>query len=469
MELHAVPFEVVPTPERREARLLAAGVLGLAVGAQPPEADRVELLTAVLAGHGGHSTSGVVLVEVSRVAGRVPRFGGHGRVGTFAAMPTPLPAPEDTNFVPPDRDESEFLARGFASAMRPATGLTDLQRLLIDATTEAMTGTSVDSGTIEPISAEAFAAGLARRNAAFRSRMVQMMLLGALVLRPIPNDVVDRVGDFARALCIDDGMLEVAQRFAAGQLGLAAFDFQRNGYTAEWSPERSAALHTSASLQDAWSQSVNDAALADQWTELGNLPPDSLGRRVFEFYEARGFEFPGRAGSAPPLLAQHDWVHVLADYGTRVESELEVFAFIARANDDPRGFSLLAMVVSLFETGYLRSGAGLFEAFPGQLSQEGMAVRVADAMRRGALGHGLDGAPDVDFMALDWFALADRDLDELRAEFGIPPKSERALAAGSVGPWSPGGISDYQWETARAKATAAGRSYDAHGASPRRN
>jgi hypothetical protein len=384
-------------------------------------------------------------------------------------MPTPLPAPEDTNLVPPDHEESEFLVRGFASAMRPSAGLTDLQRLLIEAMADAMTGTSVDARAAEPISAEDFAEGLARRNAAFRSRMLQMMLLGALVLRPIPNDVVDRLGEFARALSIDDGMLEVAQRFAAGQLGLAAFDFQRNGYTAAWSPERSAALHTSASLQDAWSQSVNDAALAEQWTALEHLPPDTIGRRIFEFYEARGFEFPGRPGSAPPLLAQHDWVHVLADYGTRVESELEVFAFIARANDDPRGFSLLAMVVSLFETGYLRSGAGLFEAFPGQLSQAGMAVRMADAMRRGALGHGLDGAPDVDFMALDWFALADRNVDELRADFGIPPKSERALAAGSVGPWSPGGISDYQWETARARAEAAGRVYEPHGASPRGN
>jgi hypothetical protein len=383
-------------------------------------------------------------------------------------VPTPLPALEDTNLVPPDREETEFMVRGFASAMRPAAGLTDLQRLLIDAVAEAMTGTTVDAASAAPISAEDYAAGLARRNEAFRSRMLQMMLLGALVLRPIPPDVVDRLGEFARAMSIDDGMLEVAQRFAAGQLGLAAFDFQRNGYSAEWSPARSAALHTSAELQDAWSQSVNDAALAEQWTELGKLPPDSLGRRIFEFYEARGFEFPGRPGSAPPLLAQHDWVHVLADYGTRVESELEVFAFIARANDDPRGFSLLAMVVSLFETGYLREGAGLFEAFPGQLSQEGMAVRVADAMRRGALGHGLDGAPDVDFMAVDWFALADRNVDELRAEFGIPPKSDHAVAAGSVGPWSPGGISDYQWDTARAKADAAGRVYEPHGASPRR-
>ena len=117
-------------------------------------------------------------------------------------------------------------------------------------------------------------------------------------------------------------------------------------------------------------------------------------------YQARGFGFPGAPGSAPPLLAQHDWVHVLADYGTTVECELEVFAFIARANDDMRAFSLLAMVVSLFETGYLRTGAGLFESDPGHLSVgAGMAIRVADAMRRGALCHdAVTGDDSIDFL-----------------------------------------------------------------------
>lgn len=79
-----------------------------------------------------------------------------------------------------------------------------------------------------------------------------------------------------------------------------------------------------------------------RWSSLENCPPGSLGRGVFEFYRSRGFSFPGLVGSAPPLLAQHDWVHVLADYGTTIESELEVFMFIARANADPRAFSLVA-------------------------------------------------------------------------------------------------------------------------------
>ena len=54
---------------------------------------------------------------------------------------------------------------------------------------------------------------------------------------------------------------------------------------------------------------------------------------------------------------------------------LAAVAFVARANDDPKGFSLLAMVVSMFETRYLATGAGLLKSFPMQLSRDGMALR----------------------------------------------------------------------------------------------
>jgi hypothetical protein len=157
-------------------------------------------------------------------------------------------------------------------------------------------------------------------------------------------------------------------------------------------------------------------------------------------------------------------VHVLTGYGSTVESELEVFGFISRANDDPRAFSLLAMVVSLFETGYLSSGAGLFEYDRGHLSHQGMAVRLADAMRRGALCAAHAGGPDL--LARDWFADADRSLDEVRATLGIVAKSEHAIECGSVTAWELGGISPYQYECGRAAAERDGRAYDAYGASP---
>ena len=274
-------------------------------------------------------------------------------------------------------------------------------------------------------------------------------------------EVAERITSFARELCVDEDMLEVARGFAEEGLDLAALDFERNGYITNLERTDIAVLHTSTALASAWATDCDDPALAQRWRAMEALPTRSLGRRVTEFYRARGFAYPGLPGSAPPLLAQHDWVHVVADYGTTVESELEVFALIARANDDLRAFSLLAMVVSLFETGYLHQGAGLFEASPGHLSHSGMAVRVADAMRRGALGEG-----SIDFMGLDWFDLAELPADGVRDRFSMPPKADDAIAAGSVGPWEAGGISPFQVRSGTALAEQEGRAYDSFGAYP---
>jgi hypothetical protein len=373
----------------------------------------------------------------------------------------PVPLPTDPSADPPDADEAQHIARGIVVAATTTEGPTQLQRALVESIALAMTGFPV-SASVEPIGAHDFALGLAHRDATFRIRILQLMILTALVVRPLPDTVAARLDEFAAELDVGDGMLAVVHDFATDAFGLAAVDFDRNGYTRDWSHEHRTALHTSTELEEAWSASTHDPELAAQWCALELLPANTLGRRVTELYRARGFTYPGLPGSAPPLLAQHDWVHVLADYGTCVESELEVFAFIARANDEPRGFGLLAMVVSLFETGALAQGAGLFEAYPGQLSHDGVAVRLADAMRRGATVPG-----SVDFMAVDWFGVATLRVDDAREHFGVVPKNPAAIAAGSVTPWERGGISEFQLREGRRRAEELGDTYDAFGADVR--
>jgi hypothetical protein len=389
-----------------------------------------------------------------------------GRVGSI--VPVPLPDPANELLEPPTHAESRQTARGVASAVTPPGGLTDLQVILIEALFKGMTGADVDVRSMQPMAAEELARHLAPRNLQFRTRGVQVMLLCALVLRPLPQEVVEQVNRYARALGVDERMIDVARRFAQGSLGLAGVDFERNGYTATWDPEDARALHVSVELQQAWDTAVNDPELAARWQALGELPRGTLGRAVWDMYRARGFVVPGLPGSAPPLLAQHDWVHVLGDYGTTVESELEVFALIARANDDMRAFSLLAMVVSLFETGYLRTGAGLFQADSGYLSRNhALAVRMADAMYRSARCRDEEaGSDSVDFLRVDWFSLAPLTLEEARERFRLEPKSPEAVAANSVGPWERGGISPFQERSGRKMAHDENRPYEAHGAEP---
>ncbi len=370
-----------------------------------------------------------------------------------------LPDPETVNLDPPDAGEVAGLSRGILGIIAPDRPPSELQSLLAEALVPAMTGFPFGAGET-PIAPVAFAQALARRNEAFRTRVVQLVILLVLVLRPIPADVVERVTRLAEQCGIDEGMLVVAQDSRP-----AAWGWPRSTSSATGTPRRGASA-TSApctprrSLADAWDSVTNDPALVRRWQQLEDLPSGTLGRGVTDFYRARGFGYPGAPGSAPPLLAQHDWVHVLADYGTTVECELEVFAFIARANDDMRAFSLLAMVVSLFETGYLRTGAGLFESDLGHLSRAGVATRLADAMRRGAQCTG-----SIDFLRLDWFSLADLPVDDVRDRLGVGAKASGALEHGSVGPWEPGGISEFQWEAGRALASRLGRPYDSYGAS----
>lgn len=362
---------------------------------------------------------------------------------------------EDVLLTPPDAAEVREIGRGVVSAVSGPDGLSAVQHMVIETIFHAMTGhdIDVDAAAAAPMTAAQFAGVLERRDHGFRARIVQIMLLCAFVVRPLPESVALRLREYAGELDVQDDMIDIAQAYAGGSLELASADFARNGYLSSIGPERLAVLHTAA-LDQSWGQVTDDPALAAQWHSLSELPIGTLGRGVADFYADRGFMFPGLPGSAPPLLAQHDWVHVLAGYGTALENEIEVFAFIARANDDPRAFSLLAMVISLFETGYLAAGAGLFEADAGHLRTRAMATRLADAMRRGALTRG-----SHDFLDIDWFELADRPVTVLRSEIGLVAKDRSAVADGSAGPWELGGISEFQLRAARAAARAAGRDY----------
>ena len=87
----------------------------------------------------------------------------------------------------------------------------------------------------------------------------------------------------------------------------AAVDFTRTGYEVGWNAEEAAAVvHASHPLGSTWAFSEDDGEMAAQWRALEHPASDSLGRKVWELYQARGFAFPGTPGSAPPMLTQHD-------------------------------------------------------------------------------------------------------------------------------------------------------------------
>jgi hypothetical protein len=353
---------------------------------------------------------------------------------------------------PPDRAEVDAVARGMATAVAPAAGLTDVQATLLGAVTKAVTGFDVEYVGLEPLSADELARVLARRGRHYRQRIVQHMVLGELVLAPIPEEVAHNVAAYADALGVDDDFVRVARRYAKGALGLAWNDLRRSGFTERWSEDRLTAFHSKAALSDPFEETAPDPELEARWRAFAELDDGTLGRAVWQMYQDRGFQYPGSLGAASPFLAQHDFVHVLADYGTTMEGELEVFAFVGRADPDPKGFAWLATMVGLFETGHVHA-QGPFEANVRErhLRIAGMGTRLADAIWRGKVvaeqyGH--------DLFDVDFHARAARSVEEVRDELHVPEKSPEACAAGSPGLFSPDGLSEFQREAARRLAGA---------------
>lgn len=343
-------------------------------------------------------------------------------------------------------DEAVLIARGIASAVEPEGGLAAVQVSLLGAVHAAVMGTEVDFSGLEPLGPDDLADVLATRSAEYRHRVVHHMVLGELILRPIPPEVARRVASYASALGVEDRFVRVARRYAQGGFGLAWLDLHHSGFAEHWERARTDQLKTDVKLEHQLAAGVEDAALAHRWMSFADLGPDTLGRAVWDMYRSRGFGLPGSVGGASAYLAQHDFVHVLADYGTNLNGELEVFALIGRADPDPKGFAWLATLVGLFGTGYV-TDAGFFS---GDLSERRldsieMHVRIADALRR---GQGVCDRLGVDLFDVDYHQFADRPIAEVCRQLGIEPKGQKAVSAGSAGAFDLAGMSRIQQEYA---------------------
>jgi hypothetical protein len=352
---------------------------------------------------------------------------------------------------PHDPEEVMLTARGIATAVACDGGLTEIQAELLGAIASALTGVTVDYRSLEPLGPEELAEVLDGRELGYRQRIVHHMVLGEMVLKPLPPAVAHRVAQYAQQLGVQDDFVRVARRYAQGAYGLAWMDLQRNGFVdhvvdATGGDEAAKPMPNAA---QPFEPAKVDPAVSDRWAHFEELPEGTLGRGVWDLYDGRGFVVPGCPGGAPEYLAQHDFVHVLADYGTNLKGELEVFAFIGRADPDPKGFAWLATLVGLFETGFI-ADTGFFERDIREhnIQAPGMHERLADAIRRGKVVCETYG---VDLFDVDYHELAPRPLEEAREMLRFPSKSERSLEGSWPGTFDVAGMSEIQRQHAASR------------------
>ncbi len=264
-----------------------------------------------------------------------------------------------------------------------------------------------------------------------RAMLAHLVVALELMVHPLPPEIEAHVEQYLRAVGVDSPYVSITRDTARHHVRRLHADLVRNSWYTEQTIDGIFHGHLGELVRSklAYYAVGDDESIARRWRALEDCPEGSWGRGVAEFYRLHHFPYPGEHHGIYEVGALHDWVHVLADYATDAEGEIDVFAFIAATMEDPRGFVQFIFTLALFQNSSVDTVGGI--AIPiaraDTLDDEGAADRLAGSMWRAS-------KCTADVMGgVDHFALADVPLDELRGQWQIPPRSGSGPGAFDVG------------------------------------
>lgn len=140
------------------------------------------------------------------------------------------------------------------------------------------------------------------------------------------------------------------------------------------------------------------------WDRIERLPAGTVGAELIRYYHDNGWSYPGTGHHQPLMFAEHDFHHVLGGYATTASGELQVGAFTA-------GVAARPMDCALFFLMWEQLGIGS-PAIPGAVGAFEPEPFFA------ALERGTDTTHEF-IGGWDPWSIVDRDVVELRAQYGI--------------------------------------------------
>jgi ubiquinone biosynthesis protein Coq4 len=151
--------------------------------------------------------------------------------------------------------------------------------------------------------------------------------------------------------------------------------------------------------------------LTKRYRALGEYPEGTLGRAYFDYMIRNGFFFPGEKGSPPEIIAVHDCLHVLGDYGTTPSEEIEISAFQAGCQSEDPIFGLL------FGLAQYHLGVQVAPVAAAEKMHADPQLMIAAFVR------GCQVNRDMwrDFQPWDFFP---KSLNDVRTELGIPARQK---------------------------------------------
>ena len=289
------------------------------------------------------------------------------------------------------------------------------QRAMMEAARKVILHLDADIDTLPPVTPAELAAGFPV------PELRQQFINGALVISladgvPSPETVAT-VAAFAEALGVDTPALTDLRRLAEHHMLVFKIDFLRRSQIAgimRNQLEQKGPLGLVKSVLTMRGL-MEDPALAARYRAWETLPADTLGHRLITFYDKNGFSLPGERKGFPEAGLYHDLCHLLGDYGTDPEGEVQVAAF-SSGFMRTRPIYIVLFAVMIFSAGVnVRPSAEDFTTV-GVLGKPGVAERLFAAIERGSqVNQDLSDK-------WDYWAYADLPIDEVRRRLNVLPK-----------------------------------------------
>lgn len=289
------------------------------------------------------------------------------------------------------------------------------QRAVMAAAQKVILRLDADIDTLPPIAPDELAAGF--QDPDLRRQFVNGMLVVALADGVPSRETVAKVEEFAGALGVRTPELTDLRRLAEQHMLVFKLDFLRRSQVADIMKdqlEQKGPLGLAKSVLTMRGL-MEDPALAARYRAWDKLPADTLGHSLIAFYRKNGFSLPGERKGFPEAGLYHDLCHVLGDYGTDPEGEVQVAAFTAGFKQT-RPFYVVLFAVLIFSTGVNMRPSNEDFTTTGVLGKPGMAERMFAAIERGAQVN-LDLSDKWDY-----WAYVGLPLDEVRRRLNIVPK-----------------------------------------------
>ena len=324
------------------------------------------------------------------------------------------------------QQDAIFLAKAIITACRNEHWNHPLQPRFLELIFSRLIGTNYDFDQGPGVELSTVISTLKEQR--IRDELMELIFATELLCIPVSKNLQHIIDIWAPALNYNGDILEVAKDISQQASAKAALSFYHSNYlgngmrhwpeykkdTLRW-PEYEPLIDRFGNTAHVFTV-VDNPEITARWQALEHCPAESFGRAVWQFYQDHNFRFPGTVGGANEVLAQHDWLHVLADYDTNEMGEIEVAAFRSQASEIPGASLSFLGEISIFQGGSLFSV--LSGPHPGHAMETDKGVeKVIDALRRGqACNREL-------YLDMNFFDYANEPLAKIQHEWNILPKA----------------------------------------------